>query len=98
MCNLSRVSLLQGLNWLINRLFTVLQCCYTIFNMCIADPLESSFLKVYNHKYKLIGTIKRYLTTGDEFSSIYRLCHKCDSEWHTLLLKSIGCFVNILLK
>ena len=39
-------------------LFTVLQCCYTIFNMCIADPIESSFHEVYNHKYTLIGTIE----------------------------------------
>ena len=86
-----------GLTYPSDILFTVLQCCYTIFNMCIADPLESSFLKVYNHKYTLIGTIERYLTTSDEFSSIYILCDKCDTEWHTLLLKSIGCFVNILL-
>ena len=86
-----------GLTYPSNLLFTLLQCSYTIFNMCISEFNETAFLKVYNQKYTLIGTIERYLTSNDEFSGIYILCDNCDTECYILLMKAIGCFVNVLL-
>ena len=86
-----------GLTYPSNLLFSVLQCAYIIFNMCISEDFEEIFLKVYNQKYTLIGVIERYITSHDDFGGIFIYCNKCDTEWHLLLIKAIGCFVNVLL-
>lgn len=86
-----------GLTYPSNLLFSVLQCAYIIFNMCISEDLEELFLKVYNQKYTLIGVIERYITSHDDFGGIFVYCDKCETEWHLLLIKAIGCFVNVLL-
>ena len=86
-----------GLTYPSNLLFSVLQCAYIIFNMCISEDFEEIFLKVYNQKYTLIGVIERYITSHDDFGGIFIYCNKCDTEWHLLLIKAIWCFVNVLL-
>ena len=78
-------------------MFSVLQCAYIIFNMCISEDLEEIFLKVYNQKYTLVGVIERYITSHDDFGGIFIYCNKCDTEWHLLLIKAIECFVNVFL-
>ena len=60
--------------------------------MCISEYLE----EIYNQKYALIGVIERYITFHYDFGGIFIYCNKCDTEWHLLLIKSIGCFENML--
>ena len=64
--------------------------------MCISEDLEEIFLKVYNQKYTLIGVIEHYITSHDDFGGIFIYCHKCDTEWHLLLIQAIRCFVSCL--
>ena len=53
--------------------------------------------RIFNEKYTLIGVIDRYITSQDDCGGIFIYCNKCDTEWHLLLIKAIGCFVNVLL-
>ena len=79
-----------------NLLFSVLQCAYYIFNMCISEYPEEIFLSLQSKIY-LIGVIERYIASHDDFGGIFIYSNKYDTEWHLLLIKAIGCFVNLLL-
>ena len=76
-----------------NVQFTVIRCGYTIFNkLCVFQiQCQLLFLTCTLRKSTLNGIIER-----DSTSSDIVLCDQCDTEWHTLLFKSLNCFVNAL--
>ena len=50
-----------GLIYPSNLLFNIIQCSYSIFNMCVSSSLECSFIKVDNQKQTLVNTIEQYI-------------------------------------
>ena len=65
--------------------------------MCIyIFKTDAAFLLMYNQKCTVMGIIERYITSNDDFIGIFVLWDKYDTEWHTLLLKSLNSYVNII--
>ena len=40
--------------------FNIIQCSYSIFNMCASSSLECLFIKVDNQQQTLVNTIEQY--------------------------------------
>ena len=87
----------DGLIYPSNLLFNIIQCSYSIFNMCVSSSLECSFIKVDNQKQTLVNTIEQYLYNCDDFLAVYYTCEDCDTTLLTYLVNALGCFSNILL-
>ena len=68
-----------GLIYPSNLLFNIIQCSYSIFNMCVSSSLECSFIKVDNQKQTLVNTIEQYLSNCDDFLAVYYTCEDCDT-------------------
>jgi len=86
-----------GLMYPSNMLFMVIQCSYSIFNMCVSSGMEPSFLKVENQRQTLISVIERYITSNDDFIGIYYVCDDCDVTFLSNIMKALRCFTNVLL-
>ena len=76
-----------------NLLFKILQVSYNIFNVCVGEDLEHSFLKLGNQKNILSNIIHQFITSDDNFIGIYYVCEQCI----TPMVKAIACFCNICL-
>ena len=86
-----------GLMYPSNILLMIMQCSYSIFNMCISAGLEVNFLRVINQRQTLLGVIEKYLTANDDFIGIYHVCEVCDETFLVHLMKALKCFINVLL-
>ena len=63
-----------GLIYQFNLLFDIIQCSYSIFNMCVSSSLECSFIKVDNQQ-ALVNTIEQYIiSNSDDFLAVYYTC------------------------
>ena len=51
--------------------FNIIQCSYSIFNMCVSSSLESSFIKVKNQKQTLVNTIVQYILSDPHIEELY---------------------------
>ena len=40
---------------------------------------------------------EHFITTNEQFESVYYVCEKCDSSYITLVLKALGYFYNVCL-
>ena len=76
----------SGLIYPSNLLLNIIQCSYSIFNMCVSSSLECSFIQVDNQKQKLVNTIEQYLSNCDDFLTVYYTCEDC---YTTLLTYTI---------
>ena len=65
--------------------------------MCISAGLEVNFLRVINQRQTLLGVIEKYSTANDDFIGIYYVCEVCDETFLVHLMKSLKCFINVLL-
>ena len=79
-----------GLIYPSNLLFNIIQCSYSIFNMCVSSSLECSFIKVDNQKQTLVNTIEQYLSNCNDFLAVYYTCEDCDTTLLTYLVNALG--------
>ena len=86
-----------GLIYPSNLLFMVLQVAYNIFILCVSGNIEKIFLIVEHQKRTLFTITEHFITTNEQFQSVYYACEKCDSSYITLLLKALGYFYIVCL-
>ena len=70
----------------------VLQVAYNIFNMCVSRIIKNKFLIVVHQKRTLFAISEHFITTNEQFESVYYACEKCDSSYITLLLEALWYF------
>ena len=89
----------DGLIYPSNLLFKILQVSYNIFNVCVGEDIEDSFLKLGNPKIPklILYTMYLFVTSDDNYIGIYYVCEQCDIPCFTPMVKAIGCFCNICL-
>ena len=78
----------------------VLQVAYNIFNMCVSgNKEENEFLIVEHQKGTLFAITEHFITTNEQFVSVYYACKECDSSYYiTLLFKPRAFFLQCMLK
>ena len=67
----------------------VLQVVYNIFNMCVSGNIENKFLIVEHQMRTLFTITEHFITTNEQFGSVYYACEKCDRSYITALLEAL---------
>ena len=84
-----------GLIYPSNLLFSVVQYCYSIFNISI-NTIESEFIVLFNQKDTLLGVMSKFVDTIEYFEDDFVTC-SCGNDRYLLIVKCLSCFINVLL-